>query len=140
MEAFYIALADTVVVLHFSYVGFVILGELAILFGILRHWSWIRNGTFRLLHLAAIGLVVFESWGGITCPLTTWENRLREWAGQAVEEGDFIARWTHSILFYRADPSVFTLIYSAFGALVVLTLILAPPRWRRERNLPAKTN
>ncbi len=133
MESLYIVLADLVVVLHVGYVAFVILGELAVLLGILFKWDWVRNRTFRLLHLAAIGVVVFESWSGIVCPLTTWENWLREQAGQSVEQGDFIARWVHQILFYRADPGVFTWIYSAFGALVVLTLILAPPRLRTRR-------
>jgi drug/metabolite transporter superfamily protein YnfA len=133
MEPLYVALADAVVVLHVSYVAFVILGELAILFGVLGRWQWIRNRTFRVLHLAAIGVVVFESWSGFVCPLTTLENWLREQAGQTVEQGDFIARWVHSVLFYRADPAVFTAIYSAFGGLVLLTLILAPPRLRRPR-------
>jgi hypothetical protein len=133
MGPLYVALADAVVVLHISYVAFVILGELAILVGILRRWPWIRNRTFRLLHLAAIGIVVCESWSGIVCPLTTLENWLREQGGQAVEQGDFIARWVHSVLFYQADPAVFTVIYSAFGGLVLLTLILAPPRLRRGR-------
>jgi polyferredoxin len=139
MESLYSALADVVVVLHASYVAFVIFGELAILVGILLRWNWIRNRTFRLLHLAAIGVVVFESWSGITCPLTTWEDWLRSRAGQAVEEGDFIGRWVHQALFYQADPRIFTLIYSAFGALVVLSLILSPPRWRSARALPAKS-
>jgi polyferredoxin len=138
MRPLYSFLADAVVVVHAGYVGFVILGELAILFGFLLRWGWIRNRTFRLVHLAAIGVVVLEAWWGITCPLTTWENWLRERAGQTVEEGDFIGRWVHDILFYRADPWVFTVIYSSFGALVALTLILAPPRWRSVRALPAK--
>jgi polyferredoxin len=139
MESLYSALADVVVVLHASYVAFVIFGELAILVGILLRWSWIRNRTFRLLHLAAIGVVVCESWSGITCPLTTWEDWLRSRAGQTVEEGDFIGRWVHHALFYRADPWIFTLIYSAFGGLVVLSLILSPPRWRSAPSLPAKS-
>jgi polyferredoxin len=137
MGALYGIAADVVVVVHVSYVAFVILGELAILVGILARWQWIRNRTFRLLHLAAIGLVIFESWSGITCPLTTWENWLREHAGQTIEEGDFIARWVHQILFYRADPWVFTLIYSAFGALVISTLLLAPPRFRTTPATPS---
>jgi polyferredoxin len=130
MERFYIIVADLVVVLHIGYVAFVILGELAILLGILLRWNWIRNRTFRLAHVAAIVVVVAESWCGITCPLTNWENSLRDLGGQTVEEGDFIARWVHSVLFYRADPWVFTTIYSVFGALVILSWILAPPRWR----------
>jgi polyferredoxin len=139
MESLYSALADVVVVLHAGYVAFVIFGELAILVGILLRWNWIRNRTFRLSHLAAIGVVVLESWSGITCPLTTWEDWLRSRAGQTVEKGDFIGRWVHDVLFYQADPRIFTVIYSAFGALVVLSLILSPPRWRSARTLPAKS-
>ncbi|HET6328066.1 MAG TPA: DUF2784 domain-containing protein [Planctomycetaceae bacterium] len=133
MEPLYRISADAVVVLHATYVGFVIFGELAILLGIVLRWGWIRNRTFRLLHLLAILVVVLEAWCGLTCPLTTWENWLREQAGQTVEEGDFIGRWVHHALFYRADPEVFAIIYSAFGALVVFSLIVAPPRWRSAR-------
>ena len=98
MEPLYRVLADVVVVLHAAYVTFVVFGELAILLGIVLRWSWIRNRTFRLLHLSAILVVVLEAWCGITCPLTTWENWLRSQAGQTVEEGDFIGRWLHQRL------------------------------------------
>jgi polyferredoxin len=133
MRPLYNALADVVVVLHASYVAFVVLGELVILLGILLRWEWIRNRTFRIAHLGAILIVVLEAWFGITCPLTTWEDWLRSQAGQTVEEGDFIGRWVHQALFYQVDPSVFTMIYSGFGALVILTLIVSPPRWRSAR-------
>jgi polyferredoxin len=136
MEPLYRVLADVVVVLHAAYVAFVVFGELAILLGIVLRWSWIRNRTFRLLHLSAILVVVLEAWCGITCPLTTWENWLRSQGGQTVEEGDFIGRWLHHALFYRAEPWVFTTIYSVFGALVILSLILAPPRGRPARVSP----
>jgi hypothetical protein len=139
MESLYRILADVVVVLHASYVAFVLFGELAILLGILLRWEWIRNRTFRIAHLAAILIVVFESWSGITCPLTTWEDWLRSEAGESVEQGDFIGRWVHHVLFYRADPWVFTTIYSVFGALVILSLILSPPRWRSARKLSVKS-
>jgi hypothetical protein len=135
MELLYRVPADTVVVLHAAYVGFVVFGELAILIGIALRWTWIRNRTFRVLHLTAILVVVLEAWCGITCPLTTWEDWLRSQAGQTVEEGDFIGRWVHHALFYQADPAVFAAIYTGFGALVVLSLILAPPRWRSARTI-----
>ena len=40
-------LADAVVVIHAAYIGFVILGLLAILLGVLFHWNWVRNFWFR---------------------------------------------------------------------------------------------
>jgi polyferredoxin len=120
--------ADAVVVVHFSYVAFVIFGQLAIVAGMLLGWRWIRNLPFRLVHLAAILFVVLEAWCGVTCPLTTWENQLRARAGEATYQGDCIANWVHKALFYNAPPSVFTWCYSIFAALVVLTFALAPPR------------
>jgi len=128
MALFYRLLADVVVVVHASYVSFVILGQVAILIGILLRWGWIRNWPFRMAHLAAILLVVTEAWCGITCPLTTWEQSLRELAGEPSYEGDFIANCVHQFLFYHAPPWVFTICYSVFGGLVLLTFLLAPPR------------
>jgi len=128
MVLFYRVLADIVVVVHASYVSFVILGQLAILLGWLRRWGWVRNLPFRLAHLGAILMVVLEAWCGITCPLTTWERWLREQAGETTYEGDFIANWVHRFLFYHFPPWVFMVGYTAFGALVVLTFVLAPPK------------
>ena len=135
----YRALADVIVVLHVSYVAFVIIGQLAVLVGWLRGWRWVHNVAFRSAHLAAILIVVLESWYGITCPLTTWENWLREKAGQTTYDGDFIAEWVHQILFYSCPPWVFTVCYSAFGALVVLTFVLAPPKRKRPEQTAART-
>ena len=71
------ALADAVLALHVGVVAFVVLGLVLILVGGVRHWRWVRGWTFRLAHLAAIAIVVAESWLGIECPLTTLERVLR---------------------------------------------------------------
>ena len=120
--------ADFVVVLHAAYVLFVIFGQLAILIGILCRWAWVRNTWFRWLHLAAISIVVVESLLGIVCPLTTFEGWLRSRAGQTGYRGDFVGHWVHELLFYDAPAWVFTLVYAAFGLLVVVAFIVAPPR------------
>jgi len=121
-------LADVTVIAHVAYVVFVVLGQLVILLGAVLKWSWVRNPVFRYIHLAMIGIVVLEAWIGLTCPLTTWEQEFRIRAGQATYQGDFIARWLHDLLFLDASPAVFTICYSAFGAFVLFTLWLAPPR------------
>lgn len=125
-------LADLVVVIHFGYVLFVLIGLLLTLLGWLMNWGWVRNLWFRTIHLASIVVVVLEAWFGITCPLTTWENQLRSAAGQATYEGDFIASWVHEMLFFEAEPWVFTVCYTLFGGLVLATLLLVPPRWRKS--------
>jgi hypothetical protein len=138
MALAYRLLADLIVVFHFAYVATVILGLVAVYVGALCGWSWIRNRWFRGIHLAMILFVVLEAWAGLTCPLTTWEQQLREWAGQSTYEGAFIANLVHDLLFYDGPPWVFTLCYTAFGALVVGTLFLVPPRWRTAPRTPAE--
>jgi hypothetical protein len=132
MELAYKLLADVLVVVHFAYVGFVIGGLLLTLAGYVRGWRWVRNVWFRGVHLAMILIVVAEAWLGIACPLTVWEKSLRRLAGATTYRGDFLATFVHDVLFFDLPPWVFTAIYTAFGVLVVLTLILVPPR-RRAR-------
>lgn len=124
----YAWLADGVLVLHASYVLFVVGGQLLIVAGWIRHWAWTRNGWFRWLHLGAIGFVVVEAWLGVRCPLTLLENNLRELAGSARYDMSFIGYWLGRLLFYTAPAWAFTLLYSLFGLLVVITLVLYPPR------------
>jgi hypothetical protein len=124
-------LADLVVAVHVAYVSYVVLGEVIVLLGLVLRWAWIRNLYFRLTHLAAIAIVAAEAVLEVACPLTTWEDRLRELGGHLVEQGSFIGRLLDSLIFYEIDPAVLKWIYIGFAALVILTLLLAPPRWRR---------
>jgi hypothetical protein len=128
MQLAYRLLADLVVAVHFAYVVFVIFGLLLILAGAVLRWRWTRNFWFRLLHLTMIGVVVAEAWCGIVCPLTTWENQLRALAGQATYRGGFVANLLHDLLFFQAEPWVFTLCYTLFGLSVLAALLLSPPR------------
>jgi polyferredoxin len=125
-------LADAIVVVHAAYVSFVVFGLLAIVFGVLLGKSWARNFWFRTVHLTMIAIVVAEALCGIPCPLTVWEDRLRRAAGQETYPGDFIGYWAHQLIFFHAPPWVFTVIYILFGLAVLLTFLLAPPRWPRR--------
>ncbi len=120
----YSFIADTILVIHFAFVVFVVFGLLLILVGLLARWSWIHNRKFRFSHLAAVGFVVLQAWLGQLCPLTIWENELRRRAGQSDYSETFIGHWLHEILFYQAQPWVFTTIYTCFGALVVIVWFL----------------
>lgn len=134
MQLVYRLIADGIVILHFAYVCFVLFGLLAILLGWICGWQWTRNTVFRGLHLLAIAIVVGEALFGIPCPLTTWEQSLRDLAGDRSYQGDFLANWVHEILFYEAEPWVFTLCYSVFGLIVLLTFVLYPPRLLEHRK------
>jgi hypothetical protein len=125
----YSFLADLIVVVHFAYVAFVVLGMAAILLGVVLRWSWVRNFWFRTVHLAMIAVVVVESLCGIICPLTHWENQLRGATDDVDAARSFIGRWAHDLLFIDVPPSVMPVVYVIFGAAVLATFVFAPPRW-----------
>ena len=103
------------------------MGLVLILAGKLLEWAWVRNWWFRISHLAAIGVVVLQAWLGQVCPLTTLEMWLRREAGDATYTGAFIAHWLEAILYYQAPAWVFTVAYTAFGAIVILSWFWVRP-------------
>ena len=123
----YRMLADAVAVLHFAYVGFVVVGLLMILMGIVLKWQWIRNRWFRIVHLTMIGIVAVEAVLNITCPLTTLEKYWRAKAGDAVYAGSFIGDLVDSILFIDAPEWIIRVGHLVFAMIVFSTLWLAPP-------------
>jgi hypothetical protein len=128
--------ADAVVLFHFCYVLFAVGGEALILFGWLLRWRWIRNLTFRIVHLASVVVVAVEALIGVLCPLTEWEYRLRVLAGQTVEDQiPFMARLVRRIIFYDFPAWVFTLTYILFALLVAATFLLVPPRRKKRAGM-----
>ena len=132
---FYRALADLIVIIHLGYVAFVVVGEILILIGLWRHWGWVKNRWFRIAHLAAIVIIAGESLLNIDCPLTVWEARLRQWAGQQVAAGSFVGSIIDRILFFHAPDWAFAISYVAFALLVAITFWYAPPIWKYQREL-----
>ena len=124
--------ADGLLIIHALFIAFVVFGLIFIITGLVRGWRRTRNPWFRFIHLGAIGFVVIQSWLNVICPLTIWENTLREKAGQATYAGSFIRHWLHKLIFYQAEAWVFTLAYSVFAALVVLAWYLAPPDFEKS--------
>ena len=86
--------------------------------------EFVTNPWFRYLHLAAILFVVAESLLGVACPLTVWENNLR----QMESDVSFIQHWLHRIIFYQVSEAVLTTVYIAFAVLVAMTFKWIPPR------------
>jgi hypothetical protein len=127
-------LADLLVVFHCGYAAFIVVGLALVLLGGWRRWSWVRNFWFRLLHLLMIAVVVEESLLGVVCPLTDWEDRLRESAGEKVEQGTFIGRMIHHCLFVDVSHNTLVIAYCAFGLAVLASFLLVPPRWPKWRK------
>jgi hypothetical protein len=129
-----VAQADILVTIHLVFVAFVVVGQLLILVGWLRGWRWVRNFTFRVIHFLSIAVVAAEGVAGIVCPLTEWERQLRGGDLFDVSEACAVGRVANRILFYQGDHAWFQRAHITFGVLVLLTFIMAPPRWPGRRR------
>jgi Protein of Unknown function (DUF2784) len=102
------ALADGVLVLHFLFLAFVLLGALLV----------VRHPIVAWFHLPAVfwgAVIEFKGW---ICPLTPLENRLRELGGQAPYTTSFIERYVLPLV-YPAHLTRELQIFFAVGVLVI---------------------
>ena len=126
--------ADLMVIIHVLYVAYIVGGVALILIGLKRKWNWIRNPWFRLTHLLAILIVMYEMIVKANCPLTTWEMQLRSVAGQPVDHSTFMDRLLSFILFADAPGWLINSLYFGFGFAIVTLFVFAPPYWKKVRQ------
>jgi hypothetical protein len=124
----FLVAADVLLLGHVLFVAFVVFALVLIFVGKSLDWAWVRNPWFRIVHLAAIGIVVLQSWFGVICPLTTWEMALRELAGEVAYSGSFISHWLETVLYYRAPEWVFTVCYTVFAVIVIASWFWVRPQ------------
>ena len=108
-------LADFLVILHLTFIGFVLLGGLLV-----YRWKWVC-----LLHLPAVtwgALIEFQGW---ICPLTPLEQKFRFLAGQSGYTGGFIEHYLIPIIY----PSGLTRTVQISIGLFVIILNLAIYGW-----------
>jgi hypothetical protein len=103
---YYAIAADLLLVIHLGFVCFVVAGGLLVL-------KWRR---FMLLHLPAVvwgALIEFQGW---LCPLTPWEQQLRQAAGQTGYQGSFLGHYLLPVLYPAGLDRDMQLI---FGSMVI---------------------
>lgn len=116
----YRLLADGVVLLHLSFVAFVMLGGLLAL----------RRPRAAWLHLPAALWGAWIEFSGGTCPLTPLENRFRAWSAQEGYEGGFVEHYLLSVLYPEGLTQE---VQWALGALVLAVNAWIYFRlWRRK--------
>lgn len=111
--------ADAVLLLHLAFVLFVVLGGLLVL-------RWPR---LAWLHLPAVAWGVAIEAGGWLCPLTGWENALRESAGEGGYGDSFIEHYLLPVI-YPAGLTRATQWLLA-GFVLALNAFLYALIWRR---------
>jgi hypothetical protein len=121
-------MADVIMLVHFSFVAFVVGGQCLIMVGYHRKWRWAANRLLTGVHLACVLYVVVQAWAGRWCPLTLLENRYREAAGEEGYQTTFIRYWVGRVMYYDAPQWVFILIYTLFGLLAFVYWFLQERR------------
>jgi len=123
----YKLLADGMVLLHFIWIAFMIVGFLINLAGLFRreilNW-WI----FRTVHLIGILYVSLLAAMGKYCPLTVWESNLRmKHDPSLVYPGHFIVHYFEKWV-YPNVPAVLVLIPTfVIGAVSLSLFLIFPP-------------
>jgi hypothetical protein len=114
-------LADILVALHLAFVVFVALGGFLVLRWPAVAWAHVPAALWG----AGIELT------GAICPLTPFENALRERAGTAAYEGDFVARYLLPVLYPEGLTREAQLVLGA--AVIVVNVVLYTIAFRRRR-------
>ena len=113
--------ADVVLLAHFAFIVFVVIGGLLVL----------RLPRFAWLHVPAIAWAVFVEATGRICPLTYVENAFRAHAGLAGYGGDFLSHYLLRLIY----PAGLTPATQGVLALIVVAVNAAIyARWFARRQ------
>lgn len=118
--------ADLVLTLHLGFIAFVVFGGLLVL-----RYRWIV-----LVHLPAAVWGAFVEISGRICPLTTWENNLRQSAGESGYADSFVEHYIVPII-YPAGLTRSIQFWIAGFVLVVNVVIYGwlLYRWKSSRTM-----
>ena len=124
----YQTLTTLILVVHFGYLGYVVLGGFAA-------WRWPRTIWAHLLAVSwgAVIVVADLAGDGITCPLTYAEDWSRRRAGEAGLDAGFIDRYIEGVLY----PDRYATAAQGLAAMVVAASWFGyRARRRRRRRRP----
>jgi len=102
--------ADSVLIVHFAFVAFVVLGGFLLL----------RWPALVWIHLPAVAWAAIVELKGWVCPLTPLEVALRQAAGDAGYSGDFLEHYIVALLYPEGLTRTLQI---SLGAFVILSNI-----------------
>jgi len=113
-------LADLLMIIHFLWAAFLLIG--------LPLGLWLRSPTFRWIHFGGMMATALFAATGMYCPLTVWEETLR-WKTDPgfTYEGSFLANHLSSILYPQIQPWILRSVSVFWGALTVVTMMVVKP-------------
>lgn len=117
----YAWLADLVVLIHFVFILFVILGGVLV-------WRWRRVAWLHVPAAVWGALIIQFGW---LCPLTPLENWLRSQAGETGYAGGFISHYLLPLIYPGGLTPELRLILALLT--VAINLLIYGLIWRRRR-------
>lgn len=125
---FYKILADIIVITHFAWLLFMLLGFILTLRGIF-HKEFFDRWLFRTLHLLGIAYVSLLAIMGKYCPLTLWENVLRaKYDPSLTYPGSFMIHYAQELLYPDINPLIIRIPTTFIAVFTVIVFIIRPPK------------
>ena len=121
---FQFLMADFILIIHFVIVIYIASWILLIPIAYKINWDIFKNKNLRLIHIILLFFVSLESIFGLTCPLTSIENYLRN----IVNTKTFISYWLETIIYWDLPNIFFVGLYSLSLMLTIFWWKLFPPK------------
>ncbi len=124
----YKILADIIVVMHFAWILFMLIGFIFTIAG----FFWKRffdRWLFRTVHLFGIIYVSTLALMGKYCPLTIWENTLRqEYDPNLTYPGSFMIHYAEKLVYPDINPLIIQIPTTFIAVFSILAFIIKPPQ------------
>jgi len=131
--------ADAIIVLHFLYILFMLLGFLLTGYALFFREKFFDRWLFRSLHLLGIFYVASLSILGKYCPLTILENELRlRYEVSLVYSGSFIVHYLERLVYPDVNPLVIQIPTVFLAIFTIVVFIVRPPK--KIKSIMARLN
>ena len=136
----YRLLADLIVVVHFAWILFMLVGFILTLRGFF-HKEFFERWLSRTLHLFGIAYVSILAMMGKYCPLTIWENTLRaKYDPSLTYAGSFMIHYIEKLVYPDINPLIIRIPTTFIAVFTVVIFIIRPPAkirmiFGRKRNI-----
>ena len=128
----YNVIADIIVILHFIWIMFMIIGFIFTVCGFLwkKFFEW---ALFRTVHLCGIVYVTLLALLGEYCPLTIFENALRtSYDPTLTYPGSFISHYIEHLVYPDVHPLYIIIPTIGIAVFTLIMYIIKPPSMIRK--------
>jgi hypothetical protein len=127
-------MADALLVLHFLWILFMLIGFFMTLWAVIIRFTFRRRNrfldrwVFRVIHLAGILFVALLAVLDKYCPLTIWEYQLRlKYDPDYLYPGSFIARHIEQLVYPSVHPLAILIPTIFIAVFTLAAFVICPP-------------